>query len=155
MASLEPVARSREAGELSCCILGTMSRPAAGRTRTCCVSAAGRGWAGLSLTGSIFKETPVEGGAKRKNTHSSVCHAQLLQLLQLQLPGTVFRCQLLPGIGGLRHVALGNTGSWPLDLCAPWPNWKKGASPHGVSNPATKKERPTDESRRALWKLWL
>lgn len=63
--------------------------------------------------------------------------------------------QLLPGIGGLRHVALGNTGSWPLDLCALWPNWQKGASPHGVSNPATKKERPTDESRRALWKLWL
>lgn len=97
----------------------------------------------------------MEGSAKWKNAHSSVCHAQLLQLLQLQLPGTVFRCQLLPGIGGLRHVALGNTGSWPLDLCALWPNWQKGASPHGVSNPATKKERPTDESRRALWKLWL
>lgn len=91
MASLEPVGRSREAGELSCCILGTVSRPAAGRTRACCVPAAGRrGQAGLSLTSSIFKETPAEGGAKGKNAHSSVCHAQLLQL---QLQGSVFMCQ--------------------------------------------------------------
>lgn len=107
--SREPGWQAAEAGGLRCSVLGMVSRPAAGRTSRRCAPAADSGQAGLSLTWSIFKETPPDGHANRK-MHTYCLSAMLgLQpstfLLPLHLPGNGFTDQQwapqpLPGVGG-------------------------------------------------------
>lgn len=125
---------------------------------------------GLSLTWGIFKETPPDDHANRKNAHVS-----LLASLSLQPSPLLLRCssqavdspinrgrlapQLLPGVGGTTWGthAPGCWASLPSDSAGQEFRGlaRIGSSHPGVGNPATAGERQADESNKSTESLAL
>lgn len=70
MASLEPVGRAKEAGELSCCILGTVSRPAAGEQVLLCLQLAEVRQGCPSLV--VYLKRPQQRTVPRGRRHSDL-----------------------------------------------------------------------------------